>query len=256
MRVPLGWLRDYVTLNASTDEIVEKLAMLGFPVESVERRPQCSNVVVGKLVKLEKHPNADRLQVCTVDVGDGKPLTIATAAPNVAQGQVVPVAKIGAQLVELKIEPRKMRGIDSEGMLCSANEIGFEAEWFEDGILILEPQTPIGADFIELMHLNDDVIDVEITANRVDAMGMVGIARELGVAFKQPLRIPDTAVEHFSGDSSDVTGPVGKSGLPAFRRPARRRAHGWTREPAAMRACGWRSPGSAPSTISSTSRTS
>jgi phenylalanyl-tRNA synthetase beta chain len=204
VKVPLGWLRDYVELDAGTDAIVEKLAMLGFPVESVEKRPQCSNVVVGQLVKIEKHPNADRLQICTVDVAEARPLTILTAAPNVAQGQVVPVAKIGAQLVGLKIEPRKMRGIDSEGMLCSANELGFEAEWFEDGILILPADTPVGADFLELMRLNDDVIDVEITANRVDAMCLLGIARELAVAFKRPLRLPDTAIEHFSGDSSDV----------------------------------------------------
>ncbi|HXF34495.1 MAG TPA: phenylalanine--tRNA ligase subunit beta, partial [Candidatus Acidoferrales bacterium] len=205
MKVPLGWLRDYVALDAGTAEIVEKLAMLGFPVESVEQRPQCSNVVVGKLVKIEKHPNADRLQICTVDVGAERPLTILTAAPNVAQGQIVPVAKLGAQLVNLKIEPRKMRGIDSEGMLVSANELGFEADWFEDGILILEEDAPVGADFIELTRLNDDVIDVEITANRVDAMCLLGIARELSVAFKQPLHVPDTKIEHYSGDSSDVS---------------------------------------------------
>jgi phenylalanyl-tRNA synthetase beta chain len=205
MKVPLGWLRDYVALDAGTAEIVEKLAMLGFPVESVEQRPQCSNVVVGKLLKIEKHPNADRLQICTVDVGAERPLTILTAAPNVAQGQIVPVAKLGAQLVNLKIEPRKMRGIDSEGMLVSANELGFEADWFEDGILILEEDAPVGADFIELTRLNDDVIDVEITANRVDAMCLLGIARELSVAFKQPLHVPDTKIGHYSGDSSDVS---------------------------------------------------
>jgi phenylalanyl-tRNA synthetase beta chain len=204
VRVPIGWLREYVDLDAETGEIAAKLAMLGFPVEAIERRTQLSNIVVGRLEKVEKHPNADRLRVCTVDVGEERRLTILTAAPNVAQGQVVPVAKIGAQLVGLRIEPRKMRGIDSEGMLCSANEMGFEAEWFEDGIMILDEDWPIGADFIELLRLNDDVIEVEITANRPDAMCMLGIARELAVAFGRPLRLPDTAIEHFFGDSSDV----------------------------------------------------
>ncbi|HXP94837.1 MAG TPA: phenylalanine--tRNA ligase subunit beta [Candidatus Binatia bacterium] len=205
MLLPLAWLKEYVELDASTDEIVAKLATLGFPVDSVERRPQCSGVVVGKLVKVEKHPNADRLQICTVEIGESRPLVIATAAANVAQGQVVPVAKIGAQLVGLKIEARKMRGIDSQGMLVSANELGFDAEWFEDGILILEDDAPIGADFIAHAGLNDDVIDVEITANRVDAMCLIGIARELAVAFKAALRLPETAIEHYAGDSSDVT---------------------------------------------------
>lgn len=229
MRVPLGWLRDYVQLDASTARIVEKLAMLGFPVESVEQRKPLSGVVIGKLTKVEKHPNADRLQVCTVDVGDGRPLTIATAAPNVAQGQIVPVAKIGAQLTALKIEPRKMRGIESQGMLVSANEIGFEADWFEDGILILEENAPIGRDFIEHLRLNDDVIEVEITANRVDAMCMVGIARELSVAFKAPLTLPAQDVEHFSGDSSDVSVRIES---PDCRHFVAQRADGLTVRPA------------------------
>ena len=93
MKVPIAWLRDYIDLTLGTDEIAEKFASLGFPVDAVERRPALSGVVVGRLAAVEKHPNADRLQVCTVDVGEAKPLTIATAATNVAAGQIVPVAK-------------------------------------------------------------------------------------------------------------------------------------------------------------------
>ena len=191
MRVPIGWLRDYVDIELSSDEVAERFAQLGFPVENVERRTKLSGVVSGKLTSVEKHPNADRLQVCKVDIG-GETLTIATAATNVAVGQVVPVAKIGAQLVGLTIAPREMRGIASQGMLCSAAEIGLAAEWFEDGILQLDADYAVGRDVIAEFALNDDVLEVEVTANRVDAMSMLGLARELAAATGKTVREPDT----------------------------------------------------------------
>jgi phenylalanyl-tRNA synthetase beta chain len=193
MRVPLAWLRDYLDLPADADAIVTRLATLGFPVESVENRPVINGVVAGTIVELHKHPNADRLQVCTLDVGAAAPLTIATAAGNVARGQIVPVAVIGAQLPQLKIEPRKMRGIDSQGMLCSADELGLPPEWFEDGILQLDPHTPNGTDVVAFFGLHLPVLDVEIGANRGDALSIVGIARELSAALGTPLRLPQTA---------------------------------------------------------------
>ena len=128
MRVPIAWLRDYADFPENADEIVAKLAALGFPVDDVETRPKLTNVVVGRITKLEKHPNADRLQLCTIDIGGEKPLLIATAASNVAEGQIIPVARIGAELAGgLTIAPRKMRGIDSEGMLISPKRSGCPA---------------------------------------------------------------------------------------------------------------------------------
>jgi phenylalanyl-tRNA synthetase beta chain len=194
VRVPLGWLRDYVDISLSSDEVAERFAQLGFPVESIERRTQLSGVVSGKLVRVEKHPNADRLQVCKVDVGAAELLTIATAATNVAEGQIVPVATIGAQLVGMSIAPREMRGVASQGMLCSAGELGLNADWFEDGILQLDAGSALGADVVAEFRLNDDVLEVEVTANRVDAMSVLGLARELAAATGQPLREPETAV--------------------------------------------------------------
>ncbi|GAC1533008.1 MAG: phenylalanine--tRNA ligase subunit beta [Candidatus Velthaea sp.] len=196
MLVPLGWLRDYIDLPDDTDLIVARLALLGFPVESVETRPVISGVIVGKIAKLEKHPNADRLQVCTIDIGSEKMLTIATAATNVAQDQIVPVATIGAQLPHLKIEPRKMRGIDSEGMLCSAEELALEPDWFEDGIMQLDQGIKLGTDVVKLFRLDQPVLDIEVTANRVDALSLIGIARELGAAFGTELRIPDNTLTY------------------------------------------------------------
>lgn len=164
--------------------------MLGFPVEDVERRPAITGVVVGKIVALEKHPNADRLQVGSIDVGNTKPLTIATAATNVAAGQIIPVATIGAKLPQLTIEPRKMRGIASEGMMVSADELALAPEWFEDGILQLEPGARLGDNVIAAYGLDGDVLEVEVTSNRVDVMCMIGLARELAASYGVPLRLP------------------------------------------------------------------
>ncbi len=203
MRVPIAWLRDYAELPRDADAIVSRLATLGFPVDAIETRPAITGVVVGKIVALEKHPNADRLQVCTIDVGTEKTLTIATAATNVAAGQTIPVATIGARLPELTIEPRKMRGIASEGMLCSAGELALEAEWFEDGIMQLDAGLPLGANVVDLFGLADPVLDVDVTPNRVDAMSMLGLARELAASFGVALREPALATPH-AGPSDDV----------------------------------------------------
>ncbi|MEA2664066.1 MAG: phenylalanyl-tRNA synthetase beta chain [Candidatus Eremiobacteraeota bacterium] len=204
MRVPIMWLRDYVDLPANPDEIVARLATLGFPVDEIDAREELTSVVAGRIAKLEKHPNADRLSLCTMDVGDGTPLLIATAATNVAQGQLVPVARIGAQLAGgLKIAPRKMRGIDSQGMLCSANELGLPEDWFEDGIMQLDESVPLGTDVVALYRLTDPVLEVDVTPNRPDALSIVGLARELAAAFGVPLREPATAVQT-KGASDDT----------------------------------------------------
>jgi phenylalanyl-tRNA synthetase beta chain len=204
MRVPVMWLRDYVELPEDPNAIVARLASLGFPVDEVISRPQLTNVVAGRIVKLAPHPNADRLQLCTIDIGAAKTLLISTAATNVAEGQTVPVARIGAKLAGgLTIAPRKMRGIDSEGMLISAEEIGLPGEWFEDGIMQLEPSIPLGTDLVAYFRLGDPVLDVDVTSNRPDAMSIVGLARELAAAFGVPLHEPQTSVD-YDGGSDDV----------------------------------------------------
>jgi phenylalanyl-tRNA synthetase beta chain len=208
MRVPIAWLRDYADLPANADEIVARLAALGFPVDDVESRPRLTNVVAGRITKLERHPNADRLQLCTIDVGADKTLLIATAATNVAEDQTVPVARIGAELAGgLKIAPRKMRGVDSEGMLISAEEIGLPAEWFEDGIMQLEPTIPLGTDLIAYFRLTDPVLEVDVTPNRPDALSIVGLARELAASFGVALREPPSDVQYDveAGDDARVT---------------------------------------------------
>ncbi len=191
MFIPLSWLREYTDLPAASQEVADRLAMLGFPVAHIVKRPHITNVVVGRIRAIERHPNADRLQVCTIDAGDGAQLTIVTAATNVAAGQIVPVAKLGAKLPQTTIERRTMRGIASEGMLCSPDELALPPEWFEaDGIMQLDDSLPLGGDAVTLLGLADDVLDVEITSNRVDAMCAIGLARELAASYQLPLRLP------------------------------------------------------------------
>src|ERR1700738_4424691 len=207
MRVPIAWLRDYVDLPEDANQIVARLAALGFPVDEIEERPTLTNVVAGRIVKLERHPNADRLQLCTIDLGSGTPLLIATAATNVAEGQTIPVATIGAELAGgLTIAPRKMRGVDSQGMLISAEEIALPGEWFEDGIMQLDASVPLGTDVIAHLRLSEPVLEVDVTANRPDALSIVGLARELAASFGAALREPETGVQYDDGsDDARVT---------------------------------------------------
>ncbi|HLI97317.1 MAG TPA: phenylalanine--tRNA ligase subunit beta [Candidatus Baltobacteraceae bacterium] len=198
MKVPLAWIREYVDLPADPQKVAEMLAQIGFPVDAVKERPVVTGVVVGRIEELEKHPNADRLQVGKINVGNGALLTIATAATNVARGQTIAVATIGAQLPHLKIERRKMRGVESEGMMISADELALPPEWFEDGIMQFETDLQPGTDVVEYFRLSEAVLDVDVTSNRVDAMSMIGLARELaayqGVALRapEPRTIPST----------------------------------------------------------------
>jgi len=205
VRVPLGWLRDYVELPLDPHAVAATLAQLGFPVAAIETRPVITGVIVGCIAELGKHPNADRLQVGKIEVGDGALLTIATAATNVAAGQTIAVATIGARLPQLTIERRKMRGLESEGMMISADELALPAGWFEDGIMQFEENLAPGTDVIELFRLSEAVLDVEVTSNRVDAMSMIGLARELAAYQSTPLLLPEFAHPGSSGPKPNVT---------------------------------------------------
>src|SRR5690242_15333641 len=205
MRVPLAWLREYVDLPADSQKVAEMLAQIGFPVDGIEERPVVTGVVVGRIEQLEKHPNADRLQVGKINVGNGALLTIATAATNVALGQTIPVATIGAQLPHLKIERRKMRGVESEGMMVSADELALPPDWFEDGIMQLDEALPLGTDVVEYFRLSEAVLDVDVTSNRVDALSILGLARELAAYQGVTLRAPEFGT--FAPGSTDAPGP-------------------------------------------------
>ena len=198
MKISLNWLRDYVELTASTDEICRAITFLGFEVENVlsTGAPQLEHVVVGEILTRDRHPNADKLSVCTVDVGPaGGVKTIVCGAPNCDAGRRVPVALPGAVLPgNFVIKQSKIRGQSSDGMMCAADELGLGSD--HAGLLILDGQPAIGAPINDVLPPGDTVFDIEITPNRPDCLSHLGIARELAAWFKLPLLYPH---EKFQG---------------------------------------------------------
>ena len=193
MRISLNWLRELVDITMTPDELADMLTMAGFEVEEIEdRRTWADGVVIGKVLKRDPHPNADKLSVCTVDIGADKPSTIVCGAANVRADIYVPVATLGTYLpkIDLKIKPRKLRDVPSEGMICSLAEVGLTKE--SEGIHIFpQDNLPVGSDARPYLGLDDVVLDLTSTANRADALSMVGIAREVAALTGAELRLPD-----------------------------------------------------------------
>lgn len=198
MRVPVEWIRDYVKIeDIALHDLIEGLVLSGSNNEGYAHICEgISGVVVGHIDSILPHPGADRLRMCMVDVGE-EVVQIITGATNVQPGDYVPVALHGAVLANgIKIKRGKLRGEVSNGMLCSLEELGFEAalipKAFDDGILILDDISDMhtGDDILDVLRLKDAVIDFEITPNRPDCLSMVGMARELSATFEQPLMLP------------------------------------------------------------------
>jgi phenylalanyl-tRNA synthetase beta chain len=208
MKVALGWLSELVDLPASLEELVERLTLGGLEIEGVERAgPDLSGLCVGHVLVREKHPNADRLSLCRVDVGEAEPLEIVCGAPNVADGQKVAVARTGTRLPDgTKLKKTKIRGVVSHGMICSEVELGLGDA--HEGILVLDPEAPVGAPLSEALGAGDVVLDVEITPNRGDWASMLGIAREVRAHFGGELRLPASEPEE-SGEPAAVSVQIG-----------------------------------------------
>ena len=192
MRISLNWLRELVNIDLSPQALAEQLTMAGFEVENIEdRRTWADGVVVGKVLERQPHPNADKLSVCQVDIGAAEPVTIVCGAANVRADIYVPVATLGTYLpkIDLKIKPAKLRGVPSAGMICSLAEVGLTKD--SAGIHIFtETDLSPGADARPLLGLEDVILDLTSTANRADALSMVGIAREVAALTGMPLRLP------------------------------------------------------------------
>ncbi len=197
MRVSLNWLRELVDIKASPQDLAEILTMAGFEVEAIEdRRTWADGVVIGKILDCQPHPNADKLRVCQVDIGAATPSTIVCGAPNARADIYVPVATLGTYLptIDLKLKPAKLRGIDSVGMICSLAELGLAKE--SAGIHIFDQESlQLGVDVRPLLGLDDVILDVTSTANRADALSMVGIAREVAALTGGALRLPEVNSE-------------------------------------------------------------
>src|SRR6478609_477495 len=203
MRVPLSWLTDFVPLTAEPRAIAEALDRLGLEVEGLEdQSAEISGVRVARILEVRAHPNADKLQLCDVEFGDGT-TTVVCGAPNVAAGMVVAYAPSGATLPGgFTLARRKIRGEVSDGMLCSARELGLGDD--HDGILPLRSDAELGTDVRDELGLHEVVFDLSITPNRSDAMSVAGVARDLAAHFGLPFTVPEPSVD-VSGDADDIT---------------------------------------------------
>ena len=205
MLASIDWLKKYVDINVAPEELAEKLTRVGLEVESINYLGAgLEGVITGRVTAIERHPNSDHLWVCMMDYGSGEIVQILTGAQNVHQDDIVPVAIVGSQLPSgMKLKKAKMRGLDSFGMLCSAEELGVDAKLLlpeqRNGIFILPSDTPIGVDIKKVLGLDDVVLDIDLTANRGDCTNIIGLARETAAVLGTEFKMPDMSVQEKAG---------------------------------------------------------
>lgn len=209
MKVSLEWLKQYAPFNCDIHSFSEDMTMSGSKVEVYEcEADHIKNVVIGKVLSLEKHPNADKLNICNIDVGN-KQLIIVTGAQNLKVGDFIPVALDGSVLpCGKEIHTGELRGVVSNGMLCSMAELNFTKHDFpyasENGILVLEQEYPLGTPIEEVLGMKDYMVEFEITPNRPDCLSVLGLAREAAATFKVPFTAPNPVMPMGSGDVNEL----------------------------------------------------
>jgi phenylalanyl-tRNA synthetase beta chain len=203
MKISLHWLKEYVDIPVSAEQLAEDLTSLGLEIESMERKGEgIDQVVIGRILEIAPHPDADKIVVCQTDVGGETPLQICCGAKNMKPGDKVPTAIVGATLPgDFKITARKMRGVDSHGMMCSPTELGLGED--HSGLMILPEDAPVGMDAKAYLGLDDVVYEIEVTPNRADWASMIGVARELAAKYGTALRLPENAVSE-SAERTDA----------------------------------------------------
>ena len=208
MLLPVKWLKDYIEIEEDARSLADGLTLSGSHVESIiSLNEGIENIIVGKIITIEKHDNADKLIVCKIDVGE-EILTIVTGATNVKEGDYIPVAVVGSKLPGgILIEKTEFRGIESFGMLCSLDELGYSdnviSKEMKDGILILDKEYPLGTSIIDVMELDDKVIELEITPNRPDCLSIIGMARETAATFNKKVKEPEIIIKNEVEDIAD-----------------------------------------------------
>ena len=214
MLLPVKWLRDYVEFNIDSKDLAEKLTATGSHVEAIEDVDKgVEKVVIGKILTIDKHPDADKLVITKIDVGEHENLQIVTGADNISEGDLVPVAMVGAKLPGgMKIKKGKLRGVDSFGMLCSADELGISANVVpknqKDGIFILKGNFTLGTDIKEELSLLGEVMELEITPNRPDCLSIIGMAREAAASLDKHLKYPWLKIMKEEGNIDDFVDSI------------------------------------------------
>ena len=210
MDLSLRWLADYVETGVTPKQFCDAMTMSGSKVECYnEEADYISNVVVGKILKIEKHPDADKLQICQLDIGKEEPIQIVTAAQNVYEGMMVPAALDNSTLAGgVKIKKGKLRGVPSNGMMCSVAELGVTVHDFpyaiEDGIMDIKEDCKPGDDIRTALGINDVCVEFEITSNRPDCLSVLGLAREAAATFGKELHMPEVKIENETGDINEL----------------------------------------------------
>ena len=213
MNLSMKWLSEFVTLDPmSPREFAEAMTMSGSKVEGWEiEGEKLDKVVVGQVLSMEKHPDADKLVVCQVDAGGEAPIQIVTGASNLTVGDKVPVALDGSTLVNgAKIKKGKLRGVESCGMMCSLGELGLTSHDFpyaiEDGIFVLQEECELGQDIRSVIGLNDTGVEFEITSNRPDCFSVIGLAREAAATFNKELKLHTPVATRLNGRKNSQNG--------------------------------------------------
>lgn len=206
MRVSDKWLKELVSVEDDVNTIADKMLTIGNEYASIEKLCPATDLVVGRVVSKHPHPDSDHLNVCEVDLGD-KVYQIVCGAPNVEANQKVIVAKIGAKLPGGEIKKSVIRGIESNGMICSIAELGLESKYVKEedkkGIHVLNEDAPVGIDAKEYLSLNDTYVDYELTANRSDLLSMLGMAYEVGAIYDKKVNIPTTTLNETNEKAND-----------------------------------------------------
>ena len=204
MKILYSWLKDFIDLDFTPEELAAQFTKLGIEVASLEKKgADFEGVYVAQIIQIEDHPNSDHLHLVTLDLGNGKTQRVVCGAPNVAVGQKVPLAQVGARLGKVVLTPAKIRGVVSEGMICSSDELGL-TNTRARGILVLDEQVPLGTDVRTLYGKADALFDLEITSNRPDLLSHLGVARELGVLLNKPVKYPAPQVIQGQGASLKI----------------------------------------------------
>ena len=204
MLLSTKWLREFTPCDASSQVLSDTLTMLGLEVEDIIHPfAGLKDLLVGHVVECGKHPEADKLSVCKVDIGRGETLDIVCGAPNVAKGQKAPVAPVGSVLPGgLEIKKAKLRGQPSHGMICSERELGLSGD--HDGIMVLPKDCMPGMRLVDVLDLDEELLDVNVTPNRADCLSVLGVAREVALAFRLPIRLPEYQLHESGADASDL----------------------------------------------------
>ncbi|EMA6342715.1 phenylalanine--tRNA ligase subunit beta [Bacillus cytotoxicus] len=210
MFVSYRWLQEYVDIkDVTAQELADKITKSGIEVEGVEvLNKGVKGVVVGHVLECEKHPQADKLSKCLIDIGEEEPVQIICGAPNIAKGLKVPVAKVGAVLPgNFKIKKAKLRGEASHGMVCSLQELGIDAKLvakdYADGIFIFSSDAEVGADALEILNLHDEVLELGLTPNRADCLNMLGVAYEVAAIYGREVKLPAIDLQESTEKTSD-----------------------------------------------------